>query len=54
MRLGWKVFIPLTILWLCLLGFIIVLKVPLTDFGLWTVAAAAVFAAINMVLARTA
>jgi NADH-quinone oxidoreductase subunit H len=54
MRLGWKVFIPLTILWLCLLGFIIVLQVPLTDFGLWTVAAAAVFMAVNMVMSRTA
>ena len=52
MRLGWKVFIPITILWLCILGLAIVLNVPLPVFGAWTVAAAALFMLANMVLSR--
>ncbi|HEV2332417.1 MAG TPA: complex I subunit 1 family protein, partial [Gammaproteobacteria bacterium] len=54
MRLGWKVFIPLTILWLCVLGFVIVMGVPLTVFGAWTVAAAVLLMLINFVLSRRA
>ncbi|MFI4921213.1 MAG: NADH-quinone oxidoreductase subunit H, partial [Gammaproteobacteria bacterium] len=52
MRLGWKVFIPITILWLCILGLVIVMGVPLTVFGAWTVAAAALFMLINIVVSR--
>ena len=52
MRLGWKVFIPLTILWLCLLGGVIVLGIPLTVFGAWTVAAMFAFLLINFFLNR--
>jgi NADH-quinone oxidoreductase subunit H len=52
MRLGWKVFIPITILWLCILGLVIVMGVPLTVFGAWTVAAAALFMLANIVLSR--
>ena len=54
MRLGWKVFIPLTILWLCLLGGVIVTGIPLTAFGAWTVAAMFVFLLINFFLSRRA
>ncbi|HEY1773550.1 MAG TPA: NADH-quinone oxidoreductase subunit NuoH [Gammaproteobacteria bacterium] len=54
MRLGWKVFIPLTILWLCLLGGVIVLGIPLTAFGAWTVAAMFAFLLINFFLNRRA
>ncbi|HEV2212105.1 MAG TPA: NADH-quinone oxidoreductase subunit NuoH [Gammaproteobacteria bacterium] len=54
MRLGWKVFIPLTILWLCVLGFVIVMGVPLTVFGAWTVAAAVLLMLINFALSRRA
>ncbi len=53
MRLGWKVFIPITILWLCILGLAIVLNVPLPVFGGWTVAVAALFMLANIVLSRT-
>ncbi len=53
MRLGWKVFIPITILWLCILGLAIVLNVPLTVFGAWTVAAAALFMLANIVLTKS-
>jgi NADH-quinone oxidoreductase subunit H len=52
MRLGWKVFIPITILWLCILGLVIVMGVPLTVFGAWTVATAALFMLINIVVSR--
>ena len=54
MRLGWKVFIPLTILWLCVLGFVIVMGVPLTVFGAWTVAAAVLLMLVNFILSRRA
>jgi NADH-quinone oxidoreductase subunit H len=54
MRLGWKIFIPLTILWLCLLGGVIVLGIPLTAFGAWTVAAMFAFLLINFFLNRRA
>jgi NADH-quinone oxidoreductase subunit H len=54
MRLGWKVFIPLTIIWLCLLGGVIVLGIPLTVFGAWTVAAMFAFLLINFFLNRRA
>ncbi|HET7175515.1 MAG TPA: NADH-quinone oxidoreductase subunit NuoH [Gammaproteobacteria bacterium] len=54
MRLGWKVFIPLTILWLCVLGFVIVMGVPLTVFGAWTVAAAVLLMLVNFALSRRA
>jgi len=53
MRLGWKVFIPITILWLCLLGLVIVLGMPLPVFGAWTVAAAALFTLANIVLSKS-
>ncbi len=52
MRLGWKVFIPITILWLAILGLVIVMGVPLTVFGAWTVAAAALFMLINIIVSR--
>ncbi|HEY3858842.1 MAG TPA: NADH-quinone oxidoreductase subunit NuoH [Gammaproteobacteria bacterium] len=52
MRLGWKIFIPLTILWLCVLGGVIVLGIPLTIFGAWTVAAMFAFLLINFFLNR--
>ena len=52
MRLGWKVFIPLTILWLVVLGAVIVLHVPLAAFGAWTVLAAAAAAVLHLVLSR--
>jgi NADH-quinone oxidoreductase subunit H len=52
MRLGWKVFIPLTILWLCLLGGVIVTGIPLTAFGSWTVAAMFAFLLLNFFLNR--
>jgi len=54
MRLGWKIFIPLTILWLCVLGGVIVLGIPLTAFGAWTVAAMFAFLLINFFLNRRA
>jgi NADH-quinone oxidoreductase subunit H len=54
MRLGWKVFIPLTILWLCVLGGVIVMGVPLTAFGAWTVAAMFAFLLVNFFLTRRA
>jgi NADH-quinone oxidoreductase subunit H len=52
MRLGWKVFIPLTILWLAILGGVIVTGIPLTAFGAWTVAAMFAFLLINFLLSR--
>ena len=52
MRLGWKVFIPLTILWLCVLGGAIVIGMPLTVFGAWTVCAAIVLLLVNFILSR--
>ncbi len=52
MRLGWKVFIPLTILWLCVLGGVIVIGMPLTVFGAWTVCAAIVLLLVNFILSR--
>ncbi|MGE5624553.1 MAG: NADH-quinone oxidoreductase subunit NuoH [Bacillota bacterium] len=52
MRLGWKVFIPLTILWLALLGGAIVIGMPLPVFGAWTVGLAIVMLLANMVLSR--
>jgi NADH-quinone oxidoreductase subunit H len=54
MRLGWKVFIPLTILWLCLLGGVIVTGIPLTAFGAWTVAAMFACLLVNFFLNRRA
>jgi NADH-quinone oxidoreductase subunit H len=52
MRLGWKVFIPLTILWIAILGGVIVTGIPLTAFGAWTVAAMFAFLLINFLLSR--
>ncbi|HLW74604.1 MAG TPA: complex I subunit 1 family protein, partial [Gammaproteobacteria bacterium] len=52
MRLGWKVFIPLTILWLCVFGAAIVMGMPLPIFGAWTVSAAIVLLLINIALSR--
>src|SRR5262249_43917575 len=52
MRLGWKVFIPLTILWLAVLGGAIVLGIPLPIFGAWTVSLAIVLLLANLVLAK--
>jgi NADH-quinone oxidoreductase subunit H len=52
MRLGWKIFIPITIIWLALLGFVIVAKVPLTAFGAWTVAGVCAFLLLNFLLSR--
>ncbi len=52
MRLGWKVFIPLTILWLAVLGLVIVLQVPLVTFGAWTVLAAVAAVAVHLLLSR--
>jgi NADH-quinone oxidoreductase subunit H len=54
MRLGWKVFIPLTILWLALLGLVIVLGMPLPVFGAWTVFGAGVMLLLNFLMARRA
>ena len=54
MRLGWKVFIPLTILWLCVLGGAIVMGMPLPVFGAWTASAAIVLLLINFALSRRA
>jgi len=52
MRLGWKVFIPLTILWLCLLGGAIVLGMPMPVFGAWTVSLGIVLLLAHLLLAR--
>ena len=52
MRLGWKIFIPLTILWLAVLGFVIVSGVSLAAFGAWTVAAVFAFLLVNFFLNR--
>ena len=52
MRLGWKIFIPLTIFWLALLGLVIVAKVPLAAFGAWTVAAACALLLVNFFINR--
>jgi len=52
MRLGWKIFIPLTILWLALLGGVIVAGIPLAAFGAWTVAAMFAFLLVNFFLTR--
>jgi NADH-quinone oxidoreductase subunit H len=54
MRLGWKVFIPITILWLCILGGVIVTGMPLTAFGAWTVAAMFALLLVNFLLTRRA
>jgi NADH-quinone oxidoreductase subunit H len=54
MRLGWKVFIPITILWLCILGGVIVTGMPLTAFGAWTVAAMFALLLVNFFLNRRA
>src|SRR5215469_2970316 len=52
MRLGWKIFIPLTILWLCLLGGAIVLGMPMPVFGAWTVSLGIVLLLAHLLLAR--
>ena len=52
MRLGWKVFIPITILWLCILGFVIVMGMPLVAFGAWTVAVMLTILLVNFLLSR--
>ena len=52
MRLGWKVFIPLTILWLAVLGGVIVMGMPLPAFGAWTVAAAFALLLVNFFINR--
>ena len=52
MRLGWKVFIPITILWLALLGGVIVTGIPLAAFGAWTVAAMFALLLINFFVNR--
>ncbi|HSN17142.1 MAG TPA: NADH-quinone oxidoreductase subunit NuoH [Gammaproteobacteria bacterium] len=52
MRLGWKIFIPLTILWLVVLGFVIVSGMSLMALGAWTVAAAFAGLLLNFLLNR--
>jgi len=52
MRLGWKIFIPITILWLAVLGFVIVVGMPLAAFGAWTMAGVLAFLLINFLLTR--
>jgi NADH-quinone oxidoreductase subunit H len=52
MRLGWKVFIPVTIVWLVVLGGVIVAQVPLSTLGLWTVAGVVLLTGLQAVLPR--
>ncbi|HEX7966246.1 MAG TPA: NADH-quinone oxidoreductase subunit NuoH [Gammaproteobacteria bacterium] len=54
MRLGWKIFIPITILWLAVLGFAIVSGMPLTALGAWTAAGVAAFLLVHFLLLRKA
>ena len=52
MRLGWKIFIPITIIWLAVLGFVIVSGMPLAAFGAWTMASVIALALLNFLLNR--
>ncbi|HEY1991831.1 MAG TPA: NADH-quinone oxidoreductase subunit NuoH [Gammaproteobacteria bacterium] len=52
MRLGWKIFIPLTIVWLVVLGLVIVSGMSLLALGAWTVAAAFAGLLLNFLLNR--
>jgi NADH-quinone oxidoreductase subunit H len=52
MRLGWKIFIPLTIVWIAVLGFVIVSAVSLAAFGAWTMAGVFAFLLLNFFLTR--
>jgi NADH-quinone oxidoreductase subunit H len=52
MRLGWKVFIPVTIVWLVVLGGAIVTELPLATLGAWTGLGALLLVATNVALSR--
>ncbi len=52
MRLGWKVFIPITIVWIVVLGGAIVTELPLRTLGMWTISGVAALALIGAALGR--
>jgi NADH-quinone oxidoreductase subunit H len=52
MRLGWKVFIPITIVWIVVLGGAIVWQVPLTVLGAWTGGAVVAVALLYLIAGR--
>jgi len=52
MRLGWKVFIPITIIWILVLGVVIAAKVSYVTLGVWTVGIAAAYMLFNKVTTK--
>lgn len=50
MRLGWKVFIPITIIWILVLGAVIAAGTSYVTLGLWTVGIVASYILINKLL----
>jgi hypothetical protein len=47
MRLGWKVFIPITIIWILVLGAVIAAKVSYVTLGLCTIGIVAAYMVFN-------
>ncbi len=52
MRLGWKVFIPITIVWIVVLGGALVTELPLRTLGMWTIGGVTALALVGAALGR--
>ena len=52
MRLGWKVFIPITIIWILVLGVVIAAKVSYVTLGVWTIGIAAAYMLFNKITTK--
>ncbi len=52
MRLGWKVFIPVTIIWILVLGAVIAARVSYVTLGVWTVGIVAAYLLLNKIATR--